>query len=321
MKKSLHLLLAGLLTTVSVSACNDDPLFEIPCDAPTADAGADQNVVDGDESGDEIVVLDGSGSTATGNDAINTYAWTEDGVAITGATQDGGRTLSTTFTVGVHNVVLTVTSVTGCTDTDDVVITVVQAVIPEVPVVTIVTPADAAEFDQGGTDITFTGNAVDQFDNEIPPEDLEWTSDIDGFMGSGNVLDYSPDQLTVGEQVITLTAVDGEGFEGTSTVNITINAAPEPVSFADDVLPYFVDFGCTACHGTDNQFGGIRLDSWTEVSTGSNGNGPLIVAGNSADATAILIPKLLAAHNDGPDDQVFVDESLAPWIDNGAEDN
>ena len=33
MKKSLHLLLAALLVTVG--ACNDDPLFEIPPDAPT----------------------------------------------------------------------------------------------------------------------------------------------------------------------------------------------------------------------------------------------------------------------------------------------
>ena len=40
MKKSLHLLLAALLVTVG--ACNDDPLFEIPPDAPTNVTGAVQ---------------------------------------------------------------------------------------------------------------------------------------------------------------------------------------------------------------------------------------------------------------------------------------
>ena len=274
-------------------------------------------MVDGDESGDETVVLDGSGSTATGNDAINTYAWTEDGVGIVGATQDGGRTLSTTFDVGVHNVVLTVTSVSGCTDTDDVVITVVTAVIPELPTVTIVTPADAAEFDQGGTDITFTGNAVDQFDNEIPPEDLEWTSDVDGVLGNGNTLDVSPASLTAGNHVITLTAIDAQGSVGTSEINIVINEATV-VSFADNILPYF-DGSCNSCHGAAAE-GGIRLDSYTEVSTGSNANGPLIVAGDSNDATAILLPKVEADHNNGPDDAAFAVD-LAAWIDAGAEDN
>ena len=54
----------------------------------------------------------------------------------------------------------------------------------------------------------------------------------------------------------------------------------------------------------------------------NNGNGPLIVAGDAADATAILIPKLEeVGHNDGPDDQGFVDNFLAQWIDDGALDN
>ena len=322
MKKSLHLLLAALLVTVG--ACNDDPLFEIPCDAPTADAGVDQTVTDADDSGDEVVLLDGSASTAAGADAIATYAWTEGGVDIVGATVDGGRTLSAGFDVGVHNVTLTVTTVSGCADTDEVVITVeTLAVIPELPTVTIVAPADSSEFTQGDTDITFTGNAVDQFGVEVPPADLEWTSDIDGVLGIGNVLDVSPDSLTAGNHVITLTAIDSESLEGTAEINITVNAAAGVVSFGNDILPYFEASGgavtCTLCHGATAQQGGIRLDSYTEVSTGV-GTGPLIVPGDSADTTAVLLPKVLADHNDGADDAAFAVD-LAQWIDDGANDN
>jgi hypothetical protein len=189
------------------------------------------------------------------------------------------------------------------------------------PTVTIVTPADMSEFTQGDTDITFEGNAVDQFDNEIPPEDLEWTSDVDGVLGTGNVLDVAPADLTAGNHVITLTAIDSESNEGTASINIVINEASGVVSFANDVQPYFVDNGCTACHGSSLQLGDIRLDSYTEVSTGGNANGPLIVAGDSNDATAILIPKLLADHNNGPDDATYANDVLAPWIDDGAQDN
>jgi hypothetical protein len=190
----------------------------------------------------------------------------------------------------------------------------VEAVLPNV---TIAAPADMSEFTQGDTDISFMGNAVDQFDNEIPPEDLEWTSDVDGVLGTGNVLDVSPASLTVGNHVITLTAIDSESNEGTAEINIVINESLI-VSFANDILPYF-DASCNSCHGAA-ALGGIRLDSYTEVSTGSNANGPLIVAGNSADATAILLPQVEADHNNGPDDAAFAVD-LAEWIDDGAEDN
>jgi hypothetical protein len=310
MKKSLHLLLAALLVTVG--ACSDDPLVTDPVNGPTADAGNDQTEEDVDGSGDEVVLLDGSGSTA-GDAAIATYAWSEGGVDI-----GGGPTLSATFDVGVHDVLLTVTDEAGLSDTDNVLITVeAQAALP--PTVTIVAPVDLAEFDEGA-DVTFEGNAVDQFSIEIPPEDLEWTSERDGVLGTGNSLTVNT--LSVGEHGITLTAVDSDGVEGTSRITIRVNEVLV-VSFADDILPYFEASGgavtCTACHGAAAQQGGIRLDSYAEVSTGV-GTGPLIVAGNSADPTAVLLPKVLADHNDGSDDAAFAVD-LAQWIDDGAEDN
>ena len=106
---------------------------------------------------------------------------------------------------------------------------------------------------------------------------------------------------------------------GSYVLEAAVDPAPDVVSFATNILPYF-EANCNVCHGAA-AIGGIRLDSHTEVSTGSNANGPLIVAGNSDDATAILIPQLHADHNSGPDDNAFIGNFLAKWIDDGAIDN
>lgn len=317
MKKSLHLLLAALLVT-TVSACDDDPLFEIPCDAPTAVAGADQTVTEDALGEGANITLDGSGSTPAEGDAIASWTWTlEDGTELTGPSLGNGI-ITVNLPVGVYNITLTTTSAAGCTDTDTVTITVEEFAGGAVPTVTIVNPADGAEFVTDGTNIIFEGNAVDANGVEVPPEDLEWSSDVDGVLGTGNTLEVGPATMTAGAHVITLTGIDADGLEGTAEINIEI-LAPLAVSFADDVLPYFTA-NCTACHDA-TALGGIRLDSWTEVTTGGNGNGLLITIGNSDDAAAILIPQLKADHNNGPDDIAFVDNFLAPWINDGALDN
>lgn len=85
--------------------------------APIANAGADQMVTDSDNSGSEMVTLDGSMSSDDGT--IVSWVWTE------GATQLGsGVTITVDFAVGVHTVTLEVTDDSGLTATDEVVVTV-----------------------------------------------------------------------------------------------------------------------------------------------------------------------------------------------------
>jgi hypothetical protein len=86
--------------------------------APNADAGPDQLVIDYDNSGGELVTLDGSGSSDP-NGSITSYVWKE------GSTQIAtGATPNVTLTVGSHTITLTVTDNGGLTATDTVVITV-----------------------------------------------------------------------------------------------------------------------------------------------------------------------------------------------------
>ena len=91
--------------------------------APTANAGPDQNRPDTDENCVETVTLAGSGTDLDGT--IVSYVWTENGEQI--AT---GQSPMVTFTVGVHTVVLTVTDDIGETDTDPVVINVIGTGVP-----------------------------------------------------------------------------------------------------------------------------------------------------------------------------------------------
>jgi hypothetical protein len=185
------------------------------------------------------------------------------------------------------------------------------------PVAEITAPADGSEFSD--TDIiTFAGTGTDAEDGSLTGASLVWTSDVDDELGTGETFELDAALATPGAHVITLTATDSQNAIGQASILIEIVGTPATISFADDILPYFAG-SCNTCHGAA-ALGGIRLDSYTEVSTGSNANGPLIVAGNSADATAILLPQVEADHNNGPDDAAFAVD-LAQWIDDGAADN
>ncbi len=85
---------------------------------PTAIAGSDQALTDGDNSGSETVTLDGSASSDP-DGIIVSYSWSENEVEI--AT---GVSPQVNLGAGVHTIMLTVTDNDGATDTDEVVITI-----------------------------------------------------------------------------------------------------------------------------------------------------------------------------------------------------
>ncbi|MBK5099376.1 MAG: hypothetical protein JJE01_16465, partial [Gemmatimonadetes bacterium] len=187
------------------------------------------------------------------------------------------------------------------------------------PVVSISEPADASEFFNTEV-ITFTGSATDDEDGDLTGASLVWTSDVDAEIGTGETFTGSAAEATPGPHVITLTATDSDDATGMATVTITIVEATSAVSFASAIQPYLVDSGCTSCHGGTSPVMGIALDSYDGIVYGENGSGvPLVVIGDAAGG--VLIPKLEGTHNDGAADQAYVDDSLAPWINDGAPNN
>ena len=296
---------------VVTAGATENTTFNVACSLlnqpPVADAGPDQTVSDADDSGAEDVTLDGSAS-ADSDGTIASYSWAVDGTEI--AT---GVMPTASFAVGVTTVVLTVTDNEGATGTDIVEITVEAFVGNQDPVADAGPDQTVTDADNGGDeDVTLDGSASTD-DGTIAS--YSW-SENSVEIATGMMPTVT---LAVGAHTITLTVTDDEGATGTDDVVITVNAPT--VFFATDVLPYFASGtpACTQCHAGGTGSGGVNLDSYAAVLTNGN-NGPLVVPGNSADPAAILLPRLNAAHFDGPDDATFA-TTLATWIDEGALDN
>jgi len=122
--------------------------------------------------------------------------------------------------------------------------------------------------------------------------------------------------------------------EGTSSgfIEVVSNVADSPhlidlegsgqttVSFAGEVMPIFVNNGCTGCHGSN---GGLNLSTYADLMAGTSNHGPVVVSGEGANS--YLIRKLK-----GMEGQIMPPagglsgatiQTIENWIDQGALDN
>lgn len=77
-----------------------------------------------------------------------------------------------------------------------------------------------------GAPVSFEGEAFDLEDREIPADQLIWSSDIDGELGTG--VGFSTAQLSAGTHTITLSATDSDGNTGTESITFSIvNTTPD----------------------------------------------------------------------------------------------
>jgi PKD repeat protein len=189
-----------------------------------ADAGDNQSIVDADNSGDEEVTLDGSGSTDDGT--IDSWSWSLNGIEF-----GTGETLTVGASVGVYTVVLTVTDEEGETDTDDVVITVVASGENVPPVAHAGQNQSIKDADDSGDEeVTLDGSGSTDSDGTITS--MSW-SENSVELGTGVTLTTVFD---VGTHTVTLTVTDDGGATDTQDVTITV------VPF-DDNLPPVADAG------------------------------------------------------------------------------
>jgi hypothetical protein len=196
------------------------------------------------------------------------------------------------------------------------------------PTVTIISPADGSSF-AVLDDVFYEGRCIDSQGSEVTGQGFIWTPRpcmADPHEPRCGVSYYVP-----GSDTTVLRCTDADGLTAEASVTIGIY-----VSYARNIEPYPHGFGCTECHGTARQEGGVRLDSYQALTTGGNANGPLIVPGESGQG--ILIPKLLTHHHDPSREALINDipwvwmplemiehwwttELLADWIAHGAPDN
>lgn len=134
---------------------------------PNANAGADQNLVDVDNSGDELVTLDGSASTDP-DGGITNYQWMDASNAV--LANSASATADVLLPVGVHTITLTVTDTDDATRTDEVVITIEAG-----------TPTCIADFDgNGGIDGGDLAAFFEAFETGDPTADVDGNGGVDG---------------------------------------------------------------------------------------------------------------------------------------------
>jgi hypothetical protein len=92
------------------------------------------------------------------------------------------------------------------------------------PEASIVSPMDGTTFPQGAT-VMLLGSAYDAEDGALAGDSLQWSSNLDGDLGSG--IDVRTRDLQPGVHVITLSATDSAGGAAARPVSVTIGA-PRP---------------------------------------------------------------------------------------------
>ena len=108
--------------------------------------------------------------------------------------------------------------------------------------------------------ITLAGIATDLQDGSLPDSAFNWTSNIDGYLGSGTTLITN---LSPGAKIITLIVTDSEGYKGTDTISLGILPSKPPVAslispvsraFAEGETIYFNGGGKDEEDGTNLQY-------------------------------------------------------------------
>lgn len=99
---------------------------------------------------------------------------------------------------------------------------------PKAPEVVITGPGTNSTFSAGSL-VTLTGLGYDPQDDDITEsKKLTWTSDLQGELGNGRILNLT--NLKVGTHTITLKATNSFNITGSATIKVTINQAGSPPS-------------------------------------------------------------------------------------------
>ncbi len=224
-----------------------------------------------------------------------------------------GASVMVELAVGEHAIVLVAVDRQGARGRDQITLTVTAA--NASPLAFIDDPASGSIFTEGDS-VTLWGRGTDSEDGTLPGVALNWTSSLDGALGSGATLGFTP---SLGVHVVVLTAIDSEGAQGQASIQIEvvpvgINQAPvvnitEPESGAA-----FNEGEVVACSGTavdpeEGALAGAAL-TWTSDRDGVLGQGEDIARADLSLGVHTL--SLAAVDSEGASGSASVTVSINP---------
>ncbi len=128
-----------------------------------------------------------------------------------------------------HTITLTATDSEGATGTDSLSLTVQDAS----PTASISSPANETPVDQEST-VEFEGTGTSADGDELSGDALEWSSDVDDQLGTGESISVM--DLSQGPHTITLTVTDDEGNSASESIDIVVESPgfTPRIHYADD---------------------------------------------------------------------------------------
>ncbi len=211
------------------------------------------------------VQLEGSATDAEdGVLSDEALSWTSDVDGNLGT----GTSLQVALSVGPHTITLTATDSGSLTGQEVVHITVEQPP-DDPPTAVISSPAENAVLE---SPVQLDGSGSDSEDGALAPEQLSWSSDIDGSLGTGNSL-QAP--LSPGQHTITLTATDSSNQIDTEVVHVTVLTPNTPPNAAitapadNAVLQNPITFTGTADDAEDGALQGTWKENVNVLGVGS----------------------------------------------------
>ncbi|MBX2803963.1 MAG: hypothetical protein KTR31_40175 [Myxococcales bacterium] len=151
----------------------------------------------------------------------------------------------------------------------------------QAPSVLILSPSEGEVAALTGPDslMRFVGGATDLEDADACCA-LEWSSDLDGFLGSGSDLTWA--LQTLGEHTITLTATDREGLTGSASVGVEVVFGPPTVTVLSpitDATPVVGEWVLLEAEASDlSAPGGLPDDAFVWESSPSGSPFPAVGA-------------------------------------------
>ena len=192
-----------LVVTDDNLATASDTVTIIVNQLPVADAGEEQTMDDIDGDGVEIVTLNGSGSYDP-EEGILTYEWKEGDIVL-----DNSVSFSHNFTVGIHEIVLTVMDDNEATDSSTVIVTVNPNQSPAANIVAEII----------GETVNFDGSGSNDPDGNIVSYNWDFG---DGTTESGISSDVTHIYSSYGDHIVTLTVMDNGGAINTAITTAII---------------------------------------------------------------------------------------------------